>query len=279
MTALASLEEFASQIASMELSHVDSAVAILWYLDAKDPSSEASASELTRMMKQLALANANVTRLEAGLKKHWAVMKGAAAGRFKLRLAAKPKLAKEYGARIASDTAEAAAPEGKSKLIEAKPSPATVAPPKAMKARVFIGSSVEGLAVAEAIQLGLDHTAECTVWTQGVFGLTANTLDELLALSKRVDYAVLVLTADDVTTKRNATSRTARDNVIFELGLFLGALGMGRAAMVYCRDEKPELPTDLAGITPATYAKRSDGNMQAALGTVCTLLKKELATL
>ncbi|XXT19078.1 hypothetical protein WME94_53520 [Sorangium sp. So ce429] len=34
--------------------------------------------------------------------------------------------------------------------------------------RIFIGSSVEGLRVAEHIQLGLDYDADCTVWSQGL---------------------------------------------------------------------------------------------------------------
>src|SRR5690606_23848090 len=40
--------------------------------------------------------------------------------------------------------------------------------PTVGKPKVFIGSSREGLEIGEAIQLGLDHVAECTIWTQGV---------------------------------------------------------------------------------------------------------------
>jgi len=142
--------------------------------------------------------------------------------------------------------------------------------------RVFIGSSVEGLDIAEVIQLGLDHVAECTIWTQGVFGLSSVTIDSLIAQAKRADWAVLVLTPDDLVHKRNRHGKIPRDNVIFELGLFMGALGREHTFMVYNRDLELELPSDLLGVTPALFGSRSDNNLAAALGPVCTTLKKAI---
>jgi hypothetical protein len=68
----------------------------------------------------------------------------------------------------------------------------------------------------------------------------------------------------------------SRDNVIFELGLFIGALGREHTFMVYNRETPMELPSDLAGVTPATYGSRSDDNLAAALGVVCTQLKRAI---
>ncbi|WP_437528584.1 TIR domain-containing protein [Sorangium sp. So ce726] len=139
--------------------------------------------------------------------------------------------------------------------------------------RIFIGSSVEGLRVAEHIQLGMDFDADCTVWSQGVFGLSGGTLESLCAAIREFDFAVLVLTPDDLVQKRSHAMNSPRDNVLFELGLFMGALGRERTFIVYCRDEPIGLPTDLAGVTAATFARRGDGNLQAAMGSVCTLIR------
>ena len=147
----------------------------------------------------------------------------------------------------------------------------------AHKPRVFIGSSVEGLAIAEHIQLGLDYHAECTLWSQGVFGLSGGTLESLLKAVRDYTFAVLVLTPDDLVQKRSVPKNSPRDNVLFELGLFMGALGRERTYIVYCRDTAIELPTDLAGVTAATFARRADGNLQASLGAVCTKLKTTMA--
>ncbi|XXX76399.1 TIR domain-containing protein [Sorangium sp. So ce134] len=143
--------------------------------------------------------------------------------------------------------------------------------------RIFIGSSVEGLRVAEHIQLGLDYDADCTVWSQGVFGLSGGTLESLCSAIRDFDFAVLVLTPDDLVQKRSQTVNSPRDNVLFELGLFMGALGRERTFIVYCRDEPIGLPSDLAGVTAATFARRADGNLQAALGAVCTQIRNAVS--
>ena len=139
--------------------------------------------------------------------------------------------------------------------------------------RVFIGSSREGHGIAEWIQAGLEYDAECTIWSQGMFGLSLGNLENLERATKQCDFAVLVLTADDMTTKREVTKMSPRDNVLFELGLFMGSLGRQRTFIVYCSDDRPNLPTDLDGISAATFKKRSDNNVQAALGPVCLKLR------
>ena len=140
--------------------------------------------------------------------------------------------------------------------------------------RLFIGSSTEGLRVAEYLQLALEEHCEATIWNQGVFGLSQNTLASLVEATRNHDFAVLVLTADDVTTKRGVTRETARDNVTLELGLFIGSLGVNRTFVVYCKDDDIDVPTDLSGITLAPYRRRHDGNLQAALSPVSVRLRE-----
>src|SRR4051794_17602020 len=141
---------------------------------------------------------------------------------------------------------------------------------------VFIGSSTEGLRIAEAIQLNLDHECETTLWSQGVFGLGQGTLEALVRAAARFDFAILVLSPDDLVTKREKAGQQPRDNVLFELGLFMGKLGRDRTFIVHERKTPLDLPSDLAGITPSTFARRTDNNMQAALGPVCTQFKSAM---
>jgi hypothetical protein len=142
------------------------------------------------------------------------------------------------------------------------------------KPTMFIGSSVEGKRVAEQIQESLEYEVESTVWHQGVFGLSGGTLETLVNALDDYDFATLVLTADDLIEKREVSGRSPRDNVLFELGLFMGALGRCRTFIVHSRTRPPLLPSDLAGITPATYEERA--NLGAALGPACGKLRRAI---
>jgi len=154
----------------------------------------------------------------------------------------------------------------------------TIASVSSPRPRVFIASSVEGLPIAEAIALDLQFVADVTIWDQVVFPLSEGTLAALDAAADQSDFAIVVLTADDTTTKRGRTYPVPRDNVLFELGFFMGRLGVERTYMVYSRDNSPTLPSDLAGITPATFAERADGNLAAAIGPASTQIRQAIQT-
>jgi tetratricopeptide (TPR) repeat protein len=141
----------------------------------------------------------------------------------------------------------------------------------AMKSNMFIGSSVEGLSVAYAVQQNLEFNAEVTVWSQGIFHLSNSALDSLIEVLNRTDFGIFVFTPDDIVTMRGEQNKAVRDNVLFELGLFVGRLGKERSFVLLPRGEKDfHLPTDLIGVAPGEYdADRLDKNYQAATGPVC----------
>lgn len=148
------------------------------------------------------------------------------------------------------------------------------------KASLFIASSVEGLSVAEAINLNLDHDAHTTLWRTGTFQLGSGALDDLVKKSSTVDFAVFVFTPDDVSTIRKQEAVIARDNVVFELGLFIGALGKDRCYVVRPRGVEMHLPSDLLGVTTADYeANRPDNDIASALNSACKLIKDRIREL
>jgi Predicted nucleotide-binding protein containing TIR-like domain len=142
--------------------------------------------------------------------------------------------------------------------------------------RLFVGSSAEALEVAYAIQENLDFDAETTVWSQAFFHPSQSALNDLVTALDRFDFAAFVFAPDDVINIRGRIQPAVRDNVIFELGLFFGALGVKKCFLVMPRDtERPHLPTDLLGVNPLSYAeRRSDQNLIAALGPACNQLRR-----
>lgn len=145
------------------------------------------------------------------------------------------------------------------------------------KPQVFIASSVEGLPVADAINSNLDHDTYPTLWRAGTFRLGSSTIDDLVKKSSAVDFAVFVFTPDDLAQIRESEKHVVRDNVLFELGLFIGALGKERCYIVSPRDTDMHLPSDLLGVTRATYVSgRPDGDIESALNAACKQIKDEI---
>lgn len=143
-----------------------------------------------------------------------------------------------------------------------------------MKPSIFIGSSNEGLEAAQAIEFQLHQDAEVTIWNEGFFGLGDGTLETLVNSLERFDFAILVLTPDDLVISRENLFQLPRDNVMFELGLFMGRLGRSRTFIVSNSAQNLKLPSDLAGVTIARYHEnRSDGNLVAAVGPACTIIR------
>jgi predicted nucleotide-binding protein len=148
-----------------------------------------------------------------------------------------------------------------------------------LRPRIFIGSSSEALPVAHALQANLDGYADVTVWTQGVFMLSKTTIEALLDAVADTDCAVFVLNGDDVSQMRGTTVATTRDNVIFELGLCIGALGRWSTFLVVPKGVSDlHLPSDLLGISAATYRlDRADANLVAALGPAAMQIRQAIA--
>ena len=149
------------------------------------------------------------------------------------------------------------------------------------KPQVFIGSSAEGRDIAYAIQVNLRDDADCTVWTQGVFPLSGFTLESLLSAAGRYDFALFVLSNDDLVNFRGNLVLAARDNVLLEIGLFLGVLPRQQVLLLTPEtsvDGPPfKLPSDLAALGVGSYnSARSDGNWTAATGVFCGQVRAQM---
>ncbi len=102
----------------------------------------------------------------------------------------------------------------------------------------------------------------------------------MISAVARFDFAALVLTPDDKMVVRNDETLGPRDNIVFELGLFMGRLGRERTFIVRPTTGPLKIPSDLAGISTATFDwPRSDSNYRAALGPACDLMREVIRDL
>lgn len=145
---------------------------------------------------------------------------------------------------------------------------------------LFIGSSVEKLPVAREIQSGLSHDKMVvTVWTDGVFRAPKTSVESLLATVRASDFAVLLVSPDDIVVSRDVESPVPRDNVVFELGLFMGLLGRERTFIVKPRGVDIKMPSDLLGFTPLEYAEGTPDTLASRIAPVCNEIRKAIHSL
>jgi predicted nucleotide-binding protein len=148
------------------------------------------------------------------------------------------------------------------------------------KVRVFVISSVEALPIARALQDAFAHDPFLTiVWSDGVFKVSNYTLQSLEDELDRADFAVAIASPDDQTKVRERDWPTPRDNVVFELGFFMGRLGRQRAILMESRDTKIKLPSDLAGVTTICYRYGDSPDGVALFAPACNDLRKHILAL
>jgi hypothetical protein len=56
----------------------------------------------------------------------------------------------------------------------------------------------------------------------------------------------------------------------------MGGIGRNRTFVLYEQNQPLKLPSDLAGVTPATFRRHDSGNLRAALGSACTMIEDSI---
>jgi hypothetical protein len=147
------------------------------------------------------------------------------------------------------------------------------------KKRIFIGSSSEELKLAQSAKTILERDFEVTlwndsVWDTSVFKINNNFLNDLLRASLQFDFGLLIGSTDDLVEYRGDIVLQPRDNVLFELGLFIGRLGLSKCAFVI--DKELKVLSDISGISLARYEKNDVTSFVNAISQVSELFRNQI---
>jgi len=149
------------------------------------------------------------------------------------------------------------------------------------KNTIFIGSSSENIVLAEAIQLNLSkiNGLKPICWNQGIFKISNYPLEDLITQLKSSAFGIFILGNDDFIISRNKKYVSVRDNVLFEMGMFIGVLGRNRTYFLVPKGTEIEykIPSDLSGINYAQYGLPvSNTDIDAVIGPACTEIKRRI---
>lgn len=155
--------------------------------------------------------------------------------------------------------------------------------------RIFVASSTEGKKIATAFHTRLQDalnaakiSAKVEMWMHK-FDLSRTAIESLEIVANEADFAVVVMTPDDIKVIRRTREATPRDNLVFELGLFIGALGRDRAIVIRKTAEKSKgaagdlkLPSDILGMMVLSYEAKSPKTLKASIQTACDSLIRQI---
>ena len=136
-------------------------------------------------------------------------------------------------------------------------------------------SSTEALDIAREIQSNFAQDSfSVVIWADGVFKASSYAIESLERAVDASDFAIVIVQPDDLTNIRGEAKAVPRDNIIFELGFFIGCLGRKRTLLLEPCDKEVKLPTDLAGLTTIGYRYGEPKDFPALLGSACHHMRK-----
>ncbi|HYJ84612.1 MAG TPA: nucleotide-binding protein [Pyrinomonadaceae bacterium] len=146
--------------------------------------------------------------------------------------------------------------------------------------KVFVGCSTDAYRIAQAIQTNLDprNVAFLKIWPQNVFEPSHHTDQDLIKSAPTFDFAIFILSPDDDVKSHDVEQKAPRDNVIYELGLFMGVLDRDRVFLLRERNRDLKVPTDVIGVNPINYTPPPEGSddWEAALGAPSNIIEQAI---
>ena len=129
--------------------------------------------------------------------------------------------------------------------------------------KIFIGSSIAGVPIAEKVKANLLAIGDCFIWNEpNVWEPNRSTFENLLRMVSYFDFGVFIATADDLTLTNDKIVIEPRDNVILEMALFCGAMGRDKSFLLV--EDGIKLPTDFNGIYMPRFKKLEDNTIKTA---------------
>ncbi|HEV2840738.1 MAG TPA: TIR domain-containing protein [Chthoniobacterales bacterium] len=174
-------------------------------------------------------------------------------------------------------------------IVPSRVTPPSPAIPQTRRASVFISSSRNArdlaLHLKDRLEFRDSDLFEIQLWWDDALILGKSTLEGLIDHCQETDFAAVLLTEDDPTEKKGVENVSLRDNCVFELGLFTGALGPNPQRVFQISSAKAAaLPSDVEGITnlQIVVERKEDGELtqeckdsiDRAAGSIASRVKK-----
>ncbi|WP_146592511.1 TIR domain-containing protein [Puniceibacterium confluentis] len=145
---------------------------------------------------------------------------------------------------------------------------------------MFVACASESLPVAMALQAYFEgREVVVEVWTDNVFKPSHGTMESLESKLETADFTVAIFSADDTVKSRGVERLAPRDNTVFELGLFAGAIGRERSFFAIQKHIDLKVPSDLAGITSLRFGPAQEPDDKPDVSEACSQIEERISVL
>ena len=153
-----------------------------------------------------------------------------------------------------------------------------------LKPKIFVGCSSEARSLAQEFCDALSDVALLIPWwASKEFVASQSILTGLANASESYDFGLFLLTPDDKLQSHGINGMSARDNVLFEFGLFLGSIGAERTFAVLQDSDslkkRVKLPSDLEGIILPRFISGDRDSVVASVLVAANALRPRISKL
>ena len=144
---------------------------------------------------------------------------------------------------------------------------------------------MNGTKVADALYGLLNDKYKVTLWEGAPFSPSKPLVNSIISIADEVDLAIFVFPYQDICTFYLDEDKL-RSNLLFEVGLFVGALGLDRIFLILPNQDSFELlthpekvPSPLEGLPTFFYDARKNEDLHVALSPVVSRIDSMISNL
>ena len=143
--------------------------------------------------------------------------------------------------------------------------------------KLFVSSLPEGVSIARNIQNTLAHDGIIvTISSDNILEAPSNAVDSFLDEAGQSDFCALVLNNDDQVINRGSVQSIVRDNIFFEIGLFMGTVGQDRIFLIMPRQLNINIPIELLDLKVFEYQVNPDKSLASVPTSLSIQLRDQI---
>lgn len=147
-----------------------------------------------------------------------------------------------------------------------------------MKPKIFISSSAKGMEFVNALTEKLSKAADPIVWSANELSLSGNIIEKLNEYIEESNYGVFFIAPDELSENNDGHINIVKENILFELGLWLGKKGKDSMVIVAPDNIKNNIfPSDIKILKNKYYSvNKNDLNKKGAVESTFDIINKEI---